>query len=143
MGRITSGEAVQKNTPLMIYRELKAEILDLTLPPGAVISENSICERFSVSRTPVRSAFQRLSDTRFIKIIPYKEITVTLLNLSQIKQMIFMRLAIESMIIRNFIDTMDPFVIEKMRYFMRTQTLLLKTNFTPRDFFDNDSGFHR
>jgi DNA-binding GntR family transcriptional regulator len=60
-----------------IYRTLKGEILNLAIAPGTVISENEVCECFSVSRTPVRSAFLRLSGAKLIKIVPYKETRVT------------------------------------------------------------------
>jgi DNA-binding GntR family transcriptional regulator len=80
-------EPQQDNSDL-IYRTLKNKILNLTIVPGTVISENEIRERFSVSRTPVRSTFLRLSGAKLIKIVPYKEIRVTLINLRQIKQII-------------------------------------------------------
>ena len=37
-----------------MYETLKREMLDLKLEPGRMLSENEICERFGVSRTPVR-----------------------------------------------------------------------------------------
>jgi DNA-binding GntR family transcriptional regulator len=127
----------------LVYRTLKEEIINLSIPPGTVISENTICERFSVSRTPVRTAFQRLSDQKYIKIIPYKETKVTLINLHQIKQMIYMRIAIESKVVRDFINTWNPMEIEKLRYFLRKQIVLLGTDFAPHEFYTEDSAFHR
>ena len=128
---------------ILIYQTLKKEIVNLSIPPGTIITENEICERFSVSRTPVRTAFQRLSDRKFIKIVPYKEIKVTLIDLHQIKQMIYMRTAIESKVIRDFIDLSNPLLIEKLRYFLRKQIVLLETDFTPQEFYVEDSAFHR
>ncbi|MDR1288157.1 MAG: GntR family transcriptional regulator [Treponema sp.] len=133
----------QQDNVKNIYTALKNEILNLTIPPGTIISESEICGRFSVSRTPVRSVFQRLSDIRLIKIIPYKETRVTLINLHQIKQMIYMRTAIESKVVRDFIDLGDTLLMEKLRYLLRKQIVLLKTDFTPRDFYNEDSAFHR
>jgi len=127
----------------LIYRTLKEEIINLSIPPGTSISENAICERFSVSRTPVHTAFQRLSDQRFIKIIPYKETKVTLINMHQIKQMIYMRIAIESKVTRDFTDIWDPQEIEKLRYYLRKQIVMLETEFLPHDFYLEDSEFHR
>ena len=140
-------EPTQQNTPCdnssLIYRTLKKEIVNLSIPPGTIITENEICERFSVSRTPVRTAFQRLSDQKFIKIVPYKETRVTLIDLHQIKQMIYMRTAIESKVVRDFIDLWNPLLIEKLRYFLRKQMVLLGTDFTPQEFYVEDSAFHR
>jgi DNA-binding GntR family transcriptional regulator len=126
-----------------IYSVLKKEILNLTIPPGAVITEPEICSRFSVSRTPVRSVFQRLSDMKLIKIVPYKETRVTLINLHQIKQMIYMRTAIESKVVRDFIDIDDILLMEKLRYYLRKQIVLLNREFDPQDFYNEDSAFHR
>ena len=41
-----------------IYTTLKHRILDLTLKPGQSMSEHELCERFGVSRTPVRTAVE-------------------------------------------------------------------------------------
>jgi DNA-binding GntR family transcriptional regulator len=143
MHRVATKKSDQVDNSLSIYEILKKEIVNLELVPGTVISENLICERFSVSRTPVRIVFHRLADGGFIKIVPYKETIVTLLNLSEIKQMIYMRVAIESKMIRDFIDRSDPYVVEKIRYFLRKQFVMLETDFTPMDFFAEDSAFHQ
>ena len=45
-----------KNRGEQVFETLKREILDLKLEPGRMVSENEICERFGVSRTPVRDA---------------------------------------------------------------------------------------
>jgi len=45
-----------------VYETLKAEMLSLNLKPGQAISENEICARFEVSRTPVREALRRLQE---------------------------------------------------------------------------------
>ena len=45
-----------------MYQVLKNEILTLEIKPGEPMSENDLCKRFGVSRTPVRSALQRLRD---------------------------------------------------------------------------------
>ncbi|GHV37030.1 GntR family transcriptional regulator [Spirochaetia bacterium] len=135
--------APQSDNSALIYRTLKEEILNLSIPPGATLSESAVCGRFSVSRTPVRSAFQRLSDAKLIRVVPYRETTVSLINLHQIKQMIYMRIAIESKVIRDFMEMQDPLMLEKIRYYLRKQAVLLDTDFTPRDFYAEDSAFHR
>ncbi|MDR1863697.1 MAG: GntR family transcriptional regulator [Treponema sp.] len=143
MTDFTPSAAQQQDNVKSIYTVLKREILSLTIPPGTVISETEICKRFSVSRTPVRSVFQRLSDMRLIKIVPYRETKVALINLHQIKQMIYMRIAIESKVVRDFIDLGDVLLMEKLRYLLRKQMVLLDTDCTPQNFFNEDSAFHR
>jgi DNA-binding GntR family transcriptional regulator len=43
------------------YETLRDEILTLGLPPGAVLDETSLAERFGMSRSPVREAIIRLA----------------------------------------------------------------------------------
>jgi DNA-binding GntR family transcriptional regulator len=127
----------------LIYATLKQEILDLIIPPGTIITEAGMCKRFSVSRTPVHSALKRLADRRLINIVPYKEIKVTRINLHQIKQMIYMRIAIETMVVRDFINLHNPLLMEKLRYHLRRQIALLDTEFSPHEFYAEDSAFHQ
>ena len=56
------GETEFKNRGELVFETLKREILDLVLKPGQAISENEICQRFGVSRTPVRDAISLLKE---------------------------------------------------------------------------------
>lgn len=125
-----------------IYKILKDEILKLKILPGEKISENDICERFGVSRTPVRSAFQRLDTEGLITIEPYKSTFASLLDFEQIEQMIYMRYAIESAVLKDFIEVVDPMTIEKIRYRIRQQEVLVGGDFTPDQFYELDSKMH-
>lgn len=43
-----------------LYHILEDEICTLKILPGEALSENQLCKRFGVSRTPIRSVLQRL-----------------------------------------------------------------------------------
>ncbi|MGN7806787.1 GntR family transcriptional regulator [Ensifer sp. 22521] len=58
-----------------VYETLRTEILALTLTPGQLLDENSLAERFDMSRSPVREALIRLAG---------EELVVTLSNRSTI-----------------------------------------------------------
>ena len=94
-----------------MYQVLKNEILTLEIKPGEPMSENDLCKRFGVSRTPVRSALQRLRDAGLVTIVPYKGTTASLLNFEEIRQLIYMRVAVESMVLRDFIDVCTPILL--------------------------------
>ena len=57
------------------YETLRDEILSLQLPPGALLDETTLAERFGMSRSPVREALIRLAG---------EELVVTLSNRSTI-----------------------------------------------------------
>lgn len=135
--------SIPVNSSEYIYRCLQKEIIDLTLKPGEPISEHGLCERFSVSRTPVRSVLQRLGNAGLVDVVPYKGSFVTLLDFDDIEQMIYMRIAVESAVIRDFIPMCTPFLEEKLRYIIRKQIVLIQNK--PLDltrFYDLDSQFH-
>ena len=77
-----------------------------------MISENEICERFGVSRTPVRDALRLLQEQGFVETVPYRGTYVTLLSLDNIKQMIYMRVAVETMVLRDFRKVQNPMTLE-------------------------------
>ena len=54
--------------PEDIYQTLEYEIVTLKIKPGETISENQLCKRFGISRTPVRTALQRLEQNGFVLV---------------------------------------------------------------------------
>jgi DNA-binding GntR family transcriptional regulator len=138
-----AADEVQGNAAKMIYSILKNEIIRLNIKPGQQVSESDVCRRFNVSRTPVRMAFQRLKDAGLLSIIPYKNTTASLLSFRQVEQAIYLRIAVESMVIRDMIAVMDAVVEEKIRHALRLQEILLSGKCSPGEFFQSDSGLHR
>lgn len=131
------------NSSEYIFKLLRSEILSLTLKPGQALSENELCQRFSVSRTPIRSVLQRLSNAGLVKVVPYKGSFVTLLNFDDICQMIYLRIAVESAVIRDFIGLCTPILEEKLRYIIRKQMVLTEGgSFGIGHFYELDSQFH-
>ena len=120
------GEMNFKNRGELVYETLKQEILDLRLKPGQMISENDICERFGVSRTPVRDALRLLQEQGFAETIPYRGTYVTLLSLDNIKQMIYMRVAVETMVLRDFLEVQTPMVMEDIRHSIAQQKAVIR-----------------
>ncbi|MBT9778820.1 GntR family transcriptional regulator [Clostridium sp. MCC353] len=136
-------EKTYRNRGEMVFDILKREILDLELKPGQSISENEICARFEVSRTPVRDALQRLQEQGFVHTVPYSGTYVTLLNLNNIRQMIYMRMAVESMVLRDFLEISTPMLLEDIRYMIRKQQLLIEQpGFEAEQFYRMDAQMH-
>ena len=132
----------QNDTPSLIFTTLHREILNLTIKPGQAVNEADICARFGASRTPVRTAFQRLSDAGLLQIIPYKGAFAALLDFDYISQMIYLRQAVEAKVLSDVIKEADPFVAERIRYSIRCQSLMLSSKFTPDEFYEVDSDMH-
>ena len=97
-----------------IYKILESEIVSLKIAPGDILSENSLCQRFHISRTPIRSVLQRLQQNRFVDIIPHKGTIVTTINLDIVNQIIYERVAVETMVLRDFIQICPPTDVERV-----------------------------
>lgn len=98
-----------------IYRILEDEIVDLKLLPGTAISENQCCQRFGISRTPVRSVLQRLEQNGFVRIVPHKGTMVTVIDVDIVNQMIYQRVAVETAVLRDFVRSAPPLAVERVR----------------------------
>jgi DNA-binding GntR family transcriptional regulator len=77
------------------YEQLRDRILDLRLPPGAVVNEHDLAAELGLGRMPVREAIARLASDRFIIVHPRRSTLVTTFGLDDILDMFDAREAIE------------------------------------------------
>lgn len=61
--------AVLTNLSETVYQQVKADIFDFRLKPGARFSENELAVRLQVSRTPVREALYKLQREGYINVL--------------------------------------------------------------------------
>ncbi len=119
-----------------IYQLLASEILRFEHKPGETLSENHLCLRFSLSRTPVRSILQRLQENGLVHIIPRKGSIVTKIDFEIVNQLIYERVAVESMVLRDFIRTCSPIDVEKVRFAFEQLRQLALVYENDREHFD-------
>ena len=56
---------------------IRQRILDLTYPPGSLLSENQLAQELGISRTPVREALGELAATGLVRILPQRGVVVS------------------------------------------------------------------
>jgi DNA-binding GntR family transcriptional regulator len=78
-----------------IFQAVKAAILDTSLVPGRMISENEVGQLFGASRTPVREAFTRLREEGLILTRPSRGTYVSKISEQQVRGAQFLREALE------------------------------------------------
>ena len=59
-----------------VYDTLRNEILALTIPPGELLDETSLADRFGMSRSPVREALIRLAGDDLVTTLPNRSTIV-------------------------------------------------------------------
>jgi DNA-binding GntR family transcriptional regulator len=77
------------------YELLLDRILDLRIPPGAVVNEQQLALEVGLGRMPVREALARLAGDRFITVLPRRGTVVTALSLEDVLDMFEAREAIQ------------------------------------------------
>jgi DNA-binding GntR family transcriptional regulator len=66
---LANGPTVRKTAATQLYEALRGEILSLALPPGSVLDERALAERFGVSRSPLREALIRLAGEQLVETL--------------------------------------------------------------------------
>lgn len=127
-----------------IYSEIENDILMLKLKPGQLISENSLCVKYNVSRTPVRAVLSRLFGAGLVDIVPKSGSRVSMINMEIVKQIIYERFALESMVLKDYINIASDSDIKKLE---KTVIRLTKSyentkNFKPDKFKAIDLSMH-
>lgn len=79
----------------VVQDELRREILDMVLKPGASLSEKELTARFGMSRTPVREALIRLKEEGLVEIFPQAGTFVARIPAGAIPEAVFIRQALE------------------------------------------------
>lgn len=127
-----------------IYSEIENDILMLKLKPGQLISENSLCTRYNVSRTPIRSALSRLAGVGLVDIVPKSGSRVSMINMEIVKQIIYERFALECMVLKDFIAVATEGDIKKIEksVIKLTKSYESTKNFKPDKFKETDLSMH-
>lgn len=131
-----------------IYEILEREIVSLEIKPGEVLSESILCKRFNISRTPVRSVLQRLQQNEFVQIVPHKGTIVTAIDLNIASQWIYQRMAVECMVLRDFINMYSPTDLARIHYIQQQLQDIAETRHTSEyfdinEFLATDLSMHR
>ena len=98
-----------------VLDELRRLILDGTLAPGSHLSEQSISERLSVSRLPVREAFRRLESEGLLESLPRRGVRVVLPDADELQTVHEIRVALELIAVRRTTERQDPEVFAELR----------------------------
>lgn len=125
-----------------VHAVLRKAIVEVRLAPNESISENSICKQFSVSRTPVRAAIQRLAEEGLVDVSPQRGSFVAPLRLDGLRDSHFVRRSLELALLRETVPIWTPGMGETMRGIIANQERIVAAE-DPDGFFREDERFHR
>lgn len=81
----------------ILIKQIEQDIITGILRPGEKLSEEALCQRFEVSRTPVREALLKLSSTGLVEILPRRGARVMQIGLKNLLEMFELMAELEAM----------------------------------------------
>lgn len=125
------------------YDIIKSAIIGLYLKPGELITVEDISEQLGVSRTPIRTALNRLIEEGLVEIITGKGTFVTCLTEKQAIDMLSVRELLECYSIQSATILRTDEDLDDLEYLLTKQELLMKgKRISQQDFLTYDSEFH-
>ena len=96
-------QAVKPLDHKALYKLIADEIIHFHWKPGELVTEKTLCDRYGVPRTQIHSVLQHLQDHHLLTVVPHRGSVVSKLDMNVINQLIYERLAVETMVLRDFI----------------------------------------
>jgi GntR family transcriptional regulator, rspAB operon transcriptional repressor len=97
-----------------VYAALRDAIVRLDLKPGEILDKQAIAARFGVSRFPVGEAMNRLAAEGLADIIPQSGSRVALIRISDARENMFLRRALEMETVRTIAGQADSSLIDQL-----------------------------
>ena len=82
------------------YREIEERIVTLRIPPGTLLSEQTLARALSIGRTPIREALQRLSHHGLVHVLPHRGVFVSEIDVTRQLRMVELRREVEQLVVR-------------------------------------------
>src|SRR6478609_9209652 len=117
-------------------------IVSMHLSPGEMLSEQDLAQRFGVSRSPVREAFIKLSQSGLVRVLPQRGTQVVKISRAGVEDARFIREAVECAVVREAAARADPTMIAALTDSLARQKRGQRSN-ASHTFLALDEEFHR
>lgn len=136
--------SLERSRPIwaQAYDILRNRIATLELAPGTNLSESEIADELSISRTPVREAFIRLSEEGFVDIYPQYGTFVSPIRMSDVLHAQFVRVSLECAIVRELAENITAETIADLRRLIQLQKTAVRSGDISR-FYELDEAMHQ
>ena len=135
------GRTAAKGATARVYAALREAIVQLDLRPGEHLDKLAIAARMGVSRFPVGEAMNRLAAEGLVDIIPQSGSRVALIKISDTRENMFLRRALEVETVRRLAGTASPTLIDQLGSNLRYQRAAIEAQ-DLKGFHGFDLAFH-
>lgn len=127
-----------------IYKDLLDKIINLDYEPGEGISENELCEKYGTTRHAIRGALAQLKEKGLVEVFPQRGTYVTLIDLKQLDDILFLRSAVEQEALHVLMKNKDnSALVRKLRECLEQQKTTQNSMPDAAAFYELDDEFHR
>lgn len=124
-----------------VYQTLREQILEGTYKPGQKLNLAQLARDLEVSNTPIREAMARLERLGLIENVPYCGPKIKHLNVSQLKDLYEVRIALEELAVKLIVQSEDPDVLKGIAEALQMHKRAANEKDT-RAMLDADRAFH-
>ncbi len=131
------------STASRVYEDLRQRIVEMTLPPDTTLARTDLSKEYEVSQTPIREAMQRLEQDGLVKIFPQSRTVVTRIDITQLFEAHFLRVALESETVRQLALDASPELLTRLQTIIQMQEALVDSPSEVLLFNELDEAFHQ
>lgn len=124
-----------------VHAALREAIVQLDLKPGEFLDKQAIAARMEVSRFPVGEAMNRLAAEGLVDVIPQSGSRVALIKISDARENMFLRRALEAETVRIIARSVPVALIEHLTTNLRYQQAAIEAQ-DLKGFHEFDLAFH-
>lgn len=99
---------------LQVADRLREQIYQRELAPGDAIDEMALCERFGISRTPLREALKVLSSEGLIELIPRRGSFVRSMDVEELNELFPVMVVLEGLCAREAVENCEAKDLQKL-----------------------------
>ncbi|MDP9743335.1 UNVERIFIED_ORG: DNA-binding GntR family transcriptional regulator [Bacillus sp. B2I3] len=108
------------------YEMIKKLLMNGELSPGEFVKEGDLSEQLEMSRTPIRSALQRLEHDGLVRIHPKQGIYICDISVKQVNEVYEIRIALETFALRKLSQIIEKHQIEELYDILNQQYEYIK-----------------
>lgn len=123
------------------YDHVRSEILRGALPVGSVVAEGAVAGELGISKTPVRQALQTLRREGLLELGPRRQLIVRGFPAEHRREVLDVRVALESLSVRRACETMTIEQIDYLRLLLMQQKRAVDAG-DEDSFIELDEQFH-
>lgn len=99
---------------LQVADRLRDQIYQHELTPGDAIDEMALCERYGISRTPLREALKVLSSEGLIELIPRRGSFVRSMDIEELNELFPVMAVLEGLCAREAVENCAPADLQQL-----------------------------